>query len=111
MVLPPTKKGLVQSLVDPHTNEWLRPKCGDRSQHIRLRWVQSKRAEAQQAPQMRDTMQRYNSMQITSKDTNRSLLETQIGTNSSLPEMQIGANNTDDSDKTPDAVFALKPLN
>jgi hypothetical protein len=48
-------------------------------------------AEAQQAPQMRDTMQRHISMQIISEDTNRS-----------LPEMQIGTNNSDDSDKTPD---------
>jgi len=35
----------VQSSVDPHTNEWLSPKCGDNSQHNRLRWVQSKEPE------------------------------------------------------------------
>jgi hypothetical protein len=40
-------------------------------------------AEAQQALQMRDTMQRHFSMQIISENTDRSLLKTQIGADNS----------------------------
>jgi hypothetical protein len=58
-------------LVEPHTNEWLSPKCGDRSQHIRLRWVQSKEQELNK-PHRREILCRDRlSMQITSEDTER----------------------------------------
>ena len=61
--------GLVQSLVDSHTNEWLSPKCGDRYQHIRVRWVQSKEQKLNK-PHRREILCRDRfSMQITSEDT------------------------------------------
>jgi hypothetical protein len=58
-------------------------------------------AEAQQAPQTRDTMQRQNLNTDHLKSTDGSPpIKTQMGVIScSLPKMQIGANNTE---KTPD---------
>jgi hypothetical protein len=56
-------------LVDSHTNEWLSPKCGDRYQHIRVRWVQSKEQKLNK-PHRREILCRDRfSMQITSEDT------------------------------------------
>jgi hypothetical protein len=53
-------------------------------------------AEAQQAPQMRDTMQRQNLNADHLKNTDGSPpIKAQMGVNSSLPKMQIGANNTE----------------
>ena len=57
MVLPPEKM------------KWLSPKCGDRSQHTRLRWVQSKEQELNK-PHRREILCRDRfSMQITSEVT------------------------------------------
>ena len=51
------RKCRVWLVLPPEKMKWLSPKCGDRSQHTRLRWVQSKE-QGLNKPHRRDTMQR-----------------------------------------------------